>query len=78
MVSYQPIRLNFEDLPNDFMIKTIAVLGIGLNAMEKKKMSALRWKEPMGRGLQATCILFQRHVPSRCGLWMNKHVLSFR
>ena len=27
MVNYQPIRLDFEDLPNDFMIKTIAVVG---------------------------------------------------
>ena len=39
MVSYQPIRLNFEDLPNDFMIKTIAVVGNGLTALEKKKMA---------------------------------------
>lgn len=48
MVSYQPIRLNFEDLPNDFMIKTIAVVGIGLTALEKKKMALCGGKNQWG------------------------------
>ena len=48
MVSYQPIRLNFEDLPNDFMIKTIAVLGNGLTALEKKKMALCGGKNQWG------------------------------
>ena len=48
MVSYQPIRLNFEDLPNDFMIKTIAVVGNGLTALEKKKMALCGGKNQWG------------------------------
>ena len=37
MVSYQPIRLNFEDLPNDFMIKTMKYDEEWINCIEEEK-----------------------------------------
>jgi hypothetical protein len=36
MVSYKPIRLHSDDMPNVLPIKMITVIGIGITALEKE------------------------------------------
>jgi hypothetical protein len=43
MVSYKPIRLDSDDVPNSLPIKMITVMGIGITALEKE-MAVCRGK----------------------------------
>jgi hypothetical protein len=48
MVSYKPIRLDSEDLPNILPIKMITVMCIGITALEKKEMALCGGKNAWG------------------------------